>query len=88
MEQQYALVFNGEIQSNKNGEPVITGYLPEPPAGCADYHPPESIWFPVETRDEKPFTPNRLTCRGEPYFKVDKDRVLRIYPIILTRGGG
>jgi hypothetical protein len=74
--QQYALVENGSLalvgRANNQRIAIVT----ELDEGDA------RTWLPVETEDSEPFDPVRH-WRLAPTYRVDGERVVRTYPIVL-----
>ena len=70
-ERQYALVEGDEILT-------ISGYLTSPPGEPG----PGRKVLPVEYEDSQPFDPD-LHYRLPPTARIDGDRVVRTYPVIL-----
>jgi hypothetical protein len=78
--QQYALVSGDQILTTWNGaKPDLTD---------ANFHPAGYVptngdrWIPIENEDSEPFT-TKLHWRLKPNYRVEADRVARIYPVVL-----
>lgn len=86
-EQQYALVNGSAVLTDKNGDPVISGFLPEKPDDFSSRFPPSSVWLPVEDVDSQPYRPGR-TYRAGVRYQVTVDKVFRIHDVRDVAGRG
>lgn len=68
---------------------VLTSWLGDacPDLSDANYHPAGFIpsqddrWLPIENEDTQPFD-LRLHWRLAPHFRVEADRVVRVFPVV------
>lgn len=73
-QQQFALVANGELVMGQQGHPCTT-YRPQPDR--------RGEWLPIENEDSAPFDPVRHWRMQPLPLRVDGNRVVRLYPIVV-----
>jgi hypothetical protein len=77
-EQQYALVVDGALAmyADRHGNKPV-------PIFATQLDPGDTrTWLPVETEDSEPFDA-KLHWRLPPTYTVERDRVVRTYPVVL-----
>jgi hypothetical protein len=76
--QQYALVVDGSValKTDRAGNPPRPVIVTKLDAGDT------GTWLPVENEDTQPFDA-KLHWRLAPHFRVETDRVVRIYPVVV-----
>ncbi|SEB94561.1 hypothetical protein [Bradyrhizobium erythrophlei] len=71
---QYALVSAGELVLSRDGNPIVTlRPMPED----------RGQWLPVENEDTEPFDPAQHWRLNPLPLRVDGERVVRTYPVVL-----
>lgn len=80
-ERSYALVFNGALLRDGDGQPIVSAPISSTPEGYTAAHPAHAEWVPVENRDSAPFDPAEH-YRLAPIIEMDGGTAYRTYPII------
>ncbi len=76
-DKQFALVRNGQIVRDRDGNAELTPLDAPKPAEW-----PGCIWLPVENADSMPFD-SAKHWRLKPVFRVEPHRVVRQYPVVV-----